>query len=133
MWKCPKCRREFLKTKQTHSCNVYPLENHFKNKEYAEKIFKKLVQKIKAFGKVKIDSVQCCIHLVDKSTFAAVWPQKTGLKMDFRLNYDMNNPRIMKKIKMSKNAYLYYLEISTENDIDKELLKWIKESRQRNA
>ena len=64
LWKCPRCKREFAKENQTHSCRVYPLEEHFKNKDYAKSVFEYLKGKIeKEVGKLKIESLPCCIRL----------------------------------------------------------------------
>lgn len=61
MWTCPKCKREFSKTNQSHSCKVYPLENHFKGKEQVGKpLFDAFVEKVRQeVGPVKIDSPKC--------------------------------------------------------------------------
>lgn len=82
MWKCPECKREFLKTNQTHSCVVYSIENHFKGKEDIGKpIFYQLVKKIeKNIGPLKIESLPCCIHLVGSYTFCGVWIGKDKIK-----------------------------------------------------
>lgn len=129
MWQCPKCKREFSKQNQSHSCVVYPIEKHFQNKDYSKKLFKKLVNQIeKNIGDVKIESLPCCIHLVSSYTFSGVWLSKDKLKMDFRVDYQIDSKRIIKQEKLSSNRDLYYVELKDEKDIDNELLKWIKDS-----
>jgi len=129
MWKCPKCQREFYKYKQSHSCVSYPIENHFKNKPESKVLFDELVGKIeKEIGEVKIESLQCCIHLVSNYTFSGVWILKDRIRLDFRVNYPIQSERIVKEEKLSINRNLYYLEIKDKKDIDKEILKWIEDS-----
>ncbi len=130
MWTCSKCKRKFLRVKQSHSCVVFPLKNHFQGKEQvARPLFDELVKKIRKYaGPLTVDSVPCCIHLVHGQTFAAVWALKDKIRVDFRLDENIKDPRIFRKVKMSPNRYLYYLDIREKSRIDKKLLYWIKES-----
>lgn len=129
MWQCPKCKREFSKNNQSHSCVVYPIEKHFQNKDYSKKLFKELVNQIeKNIGEVKIESLPCCIHLVSGYTFSGVWLLKDRVRLDFRVPYNIESKRIINKEELSINRKLYYLEIVEEKDIDDELLGWIRDS-----
>lgn len=130
MWTCPKCKREFVNKNQAHSCARYPLENHFKGKkDLAKPLFEEFVKRIeKKIGKIKVESLACCIHLVSGSTFAAVWARKDRIKIDFRLDYKIANPRIRREVRMSANRYLYYLDLTDKSEIDAELLSWLKEA-----
>ncbi|NLD25582.1 hypothetical protein GX656_02995 [Candidatus Dojkabacteria bacterium] len=129
MWQCPKCKREFSKNNQSHSCVVYPIEKHFQNKDYSKKLFKELVNQIeKNIGGVKIESLPCCIHLVSGYTFSGVWLLKDRVRLDFRVPYNIESKRIINKEELSINRKLYYLEIVEEKDIDDELLGWIRDS-----
>lgn len=129
MWQCPKCKREFIKNNQSHSCVLFPIENHFKNKDSSKLLFMKLIDTInKRIGEVKIESLPCCIHLVSSYTFSGVWILKDRVRMDFRTNYKIKSKKVLKEISLSKNRNLYYIEIKDESDIDDELLKWIKDS-----
>lgn len=126
-WVCPNCKRIFSKINQAHSCTVYPLNNHFKNKEYAKELFDELLRKLKSL-KFRVDPVPCCIHLVKSSAFAAVWAMKDRIRIDFTLNHELKSNRISKHVKMSANKQLYLLDIKKYEEIDKELIDWIKES-----
>lgn len=129
MWKCPKCKRDFSRAKQAHSCVQYPIENHLKNKEDSKVLFEELINKIeKNIGPIKIESLPCCIHLVSSYTFSGVWILKDKIRLDFRVDYVIKSKRIVKEEKLSTNRNLYYTEITKVEDIDKELLKWIKDS-----
>ncbi len=133
LWKCAKCKREFAKKNQGHSCVSYPLENHFKGKDRAKELFNFLKEQIeKNIGPVKIESLPCCIHLVSNYTFGAVWAMKDRIRIDFRTNFKIESKIIWRMIQMSKNRYLYYFEIKDEKEIDKELLGWIDKAYQLN-
>ncbi|MBP6922121.1 hypothetical protein KBB69_02175 [Candidatus Dojkabacteria bacterium] len=129
MWQCPRCKREFKKKSQSHSCVIYPIEQHFKGKDYSRDLFEKLVKEIEEeVGKIKIESLPCCIHLVSNYTFSGVWLLRDKIRLDFRVDYQIDSERIIKQEKLSTNRNLYYVELKDEEDIDKELLKWITDS-----
>jgi len=129
LWKCPKCKREFAKKSQSHSCASYPLENHFKGRNFAKGLFTHLKNKIEvSVGPLKIESLPCCIHLVSNYTFGAVWAMKDKIRIDFRTDFKIESQRIWKMIQISTNRYLYYLEIKDKKEIDNELLGWIKKA-----
>ena len=133
LWVCSKCKREFAKKNQSHSCKAYPIEKHFKNKEFAEFLFKYLKKEIeKNVGSLKIESLPCCIHLVSNYTFGAVWALKDRIRIDFRLDHEIKSSKINKTVKMSVNRYLYYLDITDKKEIDKKLLTWIKQAYELN-
>jgi hypothetical protein len=129
MWTCPKCKREFTKTNQSHSCRIYPLENHFKGKEIGKPLFDEFVKRIESnIGPVKIDSPECCIHLMNGTTFAAAWIGKNKIKIDFRVAQKLKSGRFTHELQMSANRFLYHMDIMDKGEIDDELLAWLKES-----
>ncbi len=131
-WKCPKCKRGFAKENQSHSCRIYPLENHFKNKEHAKELFNVLIEMMrKDVGKFIIDSPECCIHLVRNTTFAAVYALKDRIRLHFVLDYKKKINGAKEPFKMSANRYLYSLDILDKKDINKEILNIIKEAYNR--
>lgn len=128
-WECPKCHREFAKKNQQHSCVSYPLANHFKNKDYAKSLFAYLKQQItKKIGPVKIESLPCCIHFVSSYTFGACWALRDRIRVDFRRDHKLTTKKPYKMIKMSPNRFLYYFDLKKKQDIDAELLGWMKKS-----
>jgi hypothetical protein len=129
MWQCPKCKREFQKTNQSHSCAAFPLEKHFEGKEKARELFDYLKSQIeKHVGLVKIESLPCCIHFVSSYSFGACWALKDKIRIDFRVDHPIETKREHKLNQMSANRFLYYFDIYDKSEIDLELLGWIKES-----
>jgi len=129
MWQCPKCKREFSKTNQSHSCVEFKIEKHFIGKEHAKELFDYLVEKInKKVGKIKIESLPCCIHLVSNYTFGAVWAFRDSIRIDFRLNHKIETQKLHKLVKMSANRFLYYFDIKDKKEIDNEIIGYYKEA-----
>lgn len=129
-WKCSKCKRRFEKKNQPHSCKYYPVEKHLKNRDYAKKLYNKLKVVIKKkIGNFRIESLPCCIHFVTTSTnytFMCVYALRDGLKMHFTLPDEIRSSRLPRLTKMSSHRYLYELNIKTTDEINSELIAWLK-------
>jgi len=129
MWKCPKCGRIFEKTKQPHSCQKVPLEQHFKNKEKAKELFDLLVHRInEAIGRCQIISIPCCIHLFGSYDFLAMLPKKESLEVRFALDRKIESPRLKQGVWMSKEIYKNCVEIASGEEIDGQLIDWLEKS-----
>lgn len=129
MWKCDKCHRSFAKVNQSHSCVIYSLDGHFKNKEKQRGLFNVYIDFVrKNVGDFRIEAVPCCIHLVSTFTFSAVWIMKDRMKIDFMLPEKLASKRITRTEQPSANRYVHYLVIKNKNDLDKELLGWLKQA-----
>ncbi len=129
LWKCPRCGRQFERQGQTHSCHPVLLKEHFEGKEKGRILYNKLVQVIKKkVGSFKTDPVKCCIHLVTRSTFAAVKVLRQKIRVDFTLPYKVSSPRLVPSVQVSAHRYLYYVDISDLTEVDEELTGWISEA-----
>lgn len=132
LWTCPKCKRKFERKDQPHSCKYYPIEQHFEHRSKERKLYEQLKKAIKInIDHVKVESLECCIHFVSNFTFAAVKIMKGKIRLDFALNHLLKNNRIIKSLKMSTNRWLYVVDLTEENDINDELLQWLKEANER--
>jgi len=130
LWKCPKCGRKFEKVKQQHSCAVYPVAKHLKGKKLATELYDELKLKIKkTAGPFYVESLPCCIHFVTAAfTFSAVYAMKDGLRLHFGLDHKISSKRIRRYSQIAASRYMYELDIKDKNEMDKELLAWLKEA-----
>lgn len=130
LWTCPKCKRKFERRGQVHSCKPFPLAQHFADKEEGKHLYQLLRRAIKsAVGPYKVESLQCCIHFVSRSAFAAVKIFKNKIRVDFTLSRIIKEKRIRHSTPMSAHRYLYCVDVMTADDIDAQLIEWIKEAR----
>jgi hypothetical protein len=132
LWVCPKCGRQFEKRKQGHSCKVYPLEKHFAGKEEISRpLYEELKKKFeKETGPFRVESLPCCIHFVKAPayTFAGIFALKNRIRIHFSLNYKLENPRLGKFTQMSAHRWLYSVDIGKKEEMDKELIGWLKQA-----
>lgn len=129
MWDCPECGRIFKKTKQPHSCNKIPMEQHFKNKDKAKVLFDYLVKQINSkIDSCQIISIPCCVHLFGKYDFLAALPKKEKLEIRFILNRKLDSQRLKQSVPVSLKYFKNCIDINRVEEIDEELLKWINEA-----
>jgi hypothetical protein len=128
-WSCPKCHRIFQKENQMHSCKSFPIDQHFKNKEQIEELYNYLFKVVNnKIGKCKVISLSCCIHWFGNYDFIALLPKKDKLEIRFGLDRKIKNSRIFMSFPLSKKSYKNCLYITHKEDVDEELLKWLKDS-----
>ncbi len=129
LWICPKCGRQFERSGQSHSCKSFPIGLHFKGKPGGKLLYEKFKRAVRSqLGSFKIESLECCIHFVSTFTFAAVKIFKDKIQVDFALSQKLKSKRFDRFLQISANRYLYYFDISHADEIENELLEWIKEA-----
>jgi L-cysteine desulfidase len=134
LWTCPKCKRQFERTGQSHSCRPFAIEKHLEGRPEGKLLFDQLKKEVKKqIGAFKTESLECCIHFVSTFTFAAVRIFKNKIQIEFSLNHKIKSSRIVKSQQLSANRHLYYIDIYSEDEINKELLEWIKEATNRKS
>jgi hypothetical protein len=129
MWTCPKCGRIFTKASQPHSCKKVPLESHFQGKIKARELFDFLVARIQdQISDCQIISIPCCVHLFGTYDFLAALLKKDRLEIRFALDRCLDTPRQKICVPMSSKIFKNCFDISTQTELDREFMDWIKES-----
>lgn len=131
VWTCPKCQRQFRKTKQVHSCSYYPLQKHLAGKsEAAVALYATLIARLhRSLGSFYIESLPCCIHLVNNAyTFAAVYVMHDKVRLHLASPTPVSNPRINRIFKASNRRWVYSLDVNSPTQINTELISWIRQS-----
>ncbi|ULQ54633.1 DUF5655 domain-containing protein [Flavihumibacter fluvii] len=115
-----------------HSCKIYPLDLHFKGKPKGELLYNSFKKAVKnTVGNFWIESLECCIHFVSPFAFAAIKIGTDKIIVDFSLNRKLESCRIIKNVQMSANRFLYMVELKNNEEINLELLEWIREAREK--
>src|SRR5580765_5951509 len=86
------------------------------------KIYDKLINELQKFGQIKIEPHKTSIHLGNRFCFAGVYTRKDYLNLELHLNYKLKSKRISKVEQASANRFHHTIKLTSEKDIDKELL-----------
>jgi len=134
LWTCPNCRRKFAKENQWHSCRPTSVDAHFKGKPaHLKPLFEELCAKLRAFGAFRTDAVKSSINLVSTHHFGGVRVQKDGLRVGFVLSHPVEHPRILRTEKITPTIWAHHVKIAGTDDLDAELLAWLKEAHARST
>jgi hypothetical protein len=128
-WRCPVCGRAFARRNQPHSCKRVPLDAHFGRGGVSRSLFAALLAAVEAnVGPCDVVSLPCCIHLAATDDFLAVLPKRDRLEIRFTLHRHIRSPRVLACAQISRNAHKHRVDVSTVEDIDVELLAWVREA-----
>ncbi len=129
-WKCQKCGREFTNKNQWHSCVSMTVNDLLEGKpKSVEKTLKKLIKEVKELGDVNVDVVKTGINLGGRSHFGMVFVQRSGVKLEFALERKIDNPRFAKVWpEPMSGMFAHRVRLTEEEDVDEQLLDWLKEA-----
>lgn len=129
MWTCPECNKNFKNARQLHSCKVVTVESHFMNRQPALKqTYDILLTHVGNFGSFTINPVKSSISLKTISTFLGIKVMKDHLLIEFFLNRKIEEFPVFKTFDYSKNKIVHAVKIDHSDQVDAQLIRWIKES-----
>jgi hypothetical protein len=128
-WRCPTCGRNFRRSGQPHSCRVITVEEHFRGKPEARALYDRLLVSLNAtLGPCEVIALPCCIHLARDVDFLAVLPKRHRLELRFALDRELSHRRVAVSVPVSSRAIKHCVDVSRAEDLDDELLSWIREA-----
>ena len=130
-WQCPDCGRQFRNKNQSHSCINVDVADHFRNRpEKLRWVYDTLIKSITTFGDVKVEPVKNAIMAKANSTFLAIKPKKDHLVLEFMLDREVLEFPVYKTFRYTKNKTVHYVLVEEEDEVDAQLLSWLRESYQ---
>jgi hypothetical protein len=107
----------------------YTESDHLDGKDLVvRKIYERLINQLQKFGPLKIEPKKTSIHLGNRFGFAGVYTRQNYINLEVHLNYKLKSKRVIKVEQASANRYHHTIKLTTEKDVDKELLHWLKEA-----
>jgi len=128
-WTCPDCGKSFRNNNQWHSCYTLSLEDHLQNKPvqiYA--LVKNLIAQIKTFGPIELNPVKSVIQVKAGATFLSIKPKTDYVELEFQLGEEIDEFPIHHTVRISRNRVLHFINIEIEEDINSQLIRWLKDS-----
>src|SRR2546429_6578286 len=96
--------------------------------EIVQVIYTRLLEALRTIGPVQEDPKKTSIHLVHTTGFAGVHPRKSYLYLNLRTDAPIENPRITKTEQVSQNRFHNELKLTSPDEIDEELLGWLRDA-----
>jgi len=93
-----------------------------------QSLYKELLRELDKFGTIVIEEKKTSFHIKGGSAFAGVHPRKKYFILNIVSSAPIKSPRITDQEQVSKNRFHNRVKIEKSEDIDKELLKWLKEA-----
>jgi hypothetical protein len=129
MWICPECGRKFTRNNQSHSCIDYNIEDFFFGKsDDVRKLFNTLIERVLEFGEVQIRAGKWGITGRRLSTFLTVLIKKNHLTVIFISEEPIDEFPVYQNYQHSGNRFSNSIKIESVEEIDEQLLGWLKQA-----
>ncbi len=129
MWMCPECGRKFSRNQQSHSCLQYNIENLFFGKgDEARSLYEILIIKVAAFGEVEVHIGKWGITVRHLSTFLSVMIEKKHLTLIFISAGPIDEFPVYQTHQHSGSRYNNAVKIESEEEMDDQLMRWLREA-----
>jgi len=103
--------------------------NHLENKELVViQIYEQLINELQKFGEIKIEPKKTSIHLGNRFGFAGVYTRNNYINLEVHLNYKLTSQRVSKVEQASVNRYHHTIKLTNSDEIDSELLYWLRQA-----
>lgn len=128
-WTCPTCGRDFARNKQWHSCEKHDLNAIFSDKpQKIIELYKHLISALEPLGPMEIHASKWNITLRAKSTFMSIFPEKKDLALTFVRDEPLDDFPVYQTYQHTKNKWSNHVKIENIEEIDNQLLTWIKDA-----
>ena len=91
-------------------------------------IYVRLLAALQQIGPFEVEPKKTSIHLVHAVGFAGVHPRKSYVILNLRTDHRIDSERIAKTEQVSKNRYHCEVKLTAPEDIDDELLSWLRQA-----
>lgn len=95
-----------------------------------QRLYDELLKAVAVLGPVEEEWKKTCVHLVRKSAFAGVHPRKHALILTIKSASPIESARIIKSDQTSKSRWHLDVRLEHPEDIDSELLGWLRAAYQ---
>lgn len=127
LWQCPKCGERFVTRNMWHSCGKYALEPLFaRSQPHVREMFDRFVELVQSIGPVTIIPQKTRITFQVRVRFVSLYPRKSFIRVGFWFPEPHEHPRFIKIEKYGPRAYGHALRLESLNDLDGELMAWLR-------
>lgn len=91
-------------------------------------LYQHLFTKLKTMGNVLVEEKKTSIHLKNRAGFAGVHPRKEFFLLEIVSDQPLKSERILKSVQVSKSRFHNQVKIETAEDVDDQLVQWLKQA-----
>jgi uncharacterized protein DUF5655 len=111
------------------SANHHTVKEHFENRAAEVKeTYQAILNASKKLGPVSEEPKKTSIHLVRKTAFAGIATRKTALVLTLKSDSDVANKRIARREQASSHRWHLEVKLEGPDEVDRELLGWLKKA-----
>lgn len=129
LWKCPKCRHQFVTRNMWHSCGRFRINDHFKGKDaIARKLYGEFRALVRTVGPAKVYAQKTRIVFQARARFAGVIVRKSRLEVGLWLKRRREHPRLYRIEFYPPSDYVHRIRLAHLSEMDRTLLSFLKEA-----
>ena len=130
IWVCPRCDRQFGRVSQSHLCApALSIDAYFAGRDETQRrIFEAISQQLESVGPVHCEAVDVGILFKHARTFAELRPRRRGMMLSLLLSRRLDNPRVTRIARPSRNRTAYGIRLFTPDEVDDEVRAWLTEA-----
>lgn len=130
LWTCPKCGAKFVTRNLWHSCGPWTVEGFLEGKgPRARELFDAFVARVGECGPFELAPTKTGVGLMVRVRFAGVKRvSERGMTCGFWLKRRIESPRFSKVELIPPRDYIYTLRITSPDELDAEVLDWLREA-----
>ena len=91
-------------------------------------LYRRLITELNKFGKITVEEKRTSFHIKSCAAFAGVHPRKQYFILNIVSAAPIKSPRIVEQEQVSAHRFHNRVKIEKVEDINKELLGWLKEA-----
>lgn len=91
-------------------------------------LYKKIINNVESFGKINIEPKKTSLHITNRSAFLGVHPKKDFLELNIVSDQPIKSSRITKTEQVSTHRFHNRIRLYFLDQIDTELLTWLKQA-----
>ena len=92
------------------------------------RVYARLLKAVKALGPIREERGDRSVLLRSRGGFLGVHPKRAGLDLQIVTDHVIRAPRVTKVDRLSARRFHVHVRLTAEEDIDAELLGWLREA-----
>jgi hypothetical protein len=91
-------------------------------------LYRRLISELNKFGKITVEEKKTSFHIKSGAAFAGVHPRKQYFILNVVSAAPIKSARVVEQAQVSAHRFHNRVKIEKAEDINKELLGWLKEA-----